>query len=129
VRLYAVVADGAIATQRCAAHQRCTIAVALARADHRFARQQLVTAHGPHLLSLQSDDRGDLVLVWANDRNILYAATRAAGALRLSAPHRLSHQSVNPGTVIAAYGPRNEAIVAWSRHGRTLAAVYSQTRT
>lgn len=85
----------------------------------------MITANGRQLLKLQSDDRGDLLLVWSNERGVLYAATRAVGARRLSTAHRLSESGVNPGTVAAAFGPRREAIVAWSQSGRTLASVYS----
>lgn len=125
VRLSGLVADGAVAVRRCAAHRRCTISVALARPDREFTHPQAITANGRQLLELQSDDHGDLLLVWSNERGVLYAATRAFGARRLSAPHRLSESGVNPGTVAAAFGPRGEAIVAWSQSGRTIASVYS----
>ncbi len=125
VRLSGLVADGAVAVQRCAAHRRCTIAVALVRADRQFSQPQAITAHGHRLLELKSDDHGDLLLVWSNDRGVLYAATKASGARTVSTPHRLSGSGVNPGTVTAAFGPHREAIVAWSRSGHTIASAYS----
>ncbi len=99
--------------------------MALARADRQFSQPQAITANGHRLLELKSDDHGDLLLVWSNDRGVLYAATKASGARRLSIPHRLSGSGVNPGTVTAAFGPHGEAIVAWSRSGPTIASVYS----
>lgn len=120
-----LVADGAVGVQQCAAHRRCTIAVALARADRQFTRPQQIPANGGRLLALQSDDRGDLLVVWSTNRNVLYAATRASGGRRLSAPHRLSKPGAHPGAVTAAFGPRGEAIVAWSQSGRTIASVYA----
>jgi hypothetical protein len=87
-----------------------------------------VTSNGRGLVTLQSDGRGDLLLVWSNYRGTLYAATKAASARRFSAPRRLSSAGVNPATATAAFGPEGEAIVAWSQSGRTSAAVYSLSR-
>ena len=128
VRLDATVADRAVAVRRCARHQRCTIAVAVARAGGGFAPLQRVTARGRRLVTLQSDGRGDLLVVWSNYRGILFAVTKAASARRFSVPHRLSGPGVNPATATAAFGPDGEAIVAWSQSGRTSAAVFSLTR-
>ena len=129
VRLDAVVADRAVAVWRCARHRRCTIGVALARArGGGFAPLQQVTARGRHLLKLQGDGRGDVLVVWSNYRGTVYAATKGASARRFSAPRRLSGPGVNPATATAAFGPHGEAIVAWSQSGRTSAAVYSLTR-
>ena len=121
-RLSGRVAGGAVAVQSCRRRQRCAIAVTLAKRDGGFARPDQVTAHGRHLLALVDDDRGDLMVVWSDDRGILLAATRGASAPRFSAPHRLSRPGANGAT--AAYGPRCEAVVAWSRAAHTIAAVW-----
>jgi len=145
VRLDAAVADRAVAVRRCARGRRCTIGVAVARGRsggrgpgrgrgrergrgrgrEGFAPLQRVTSGGRGLVTLQSDGRGDLIVVWSNYRGTLYAATRAASARRFSAPHRLSGAGVNPASATAAFGPDGEAVVAWSQSGQTMAAVYS----
>lgn len=127
VRLSGLVGDRAVAVQQCAAHRRCTISVALADRGGRFGARAPITTDGRRP-QLQSDSRGDLLLVWTNHRGIVYAATRIARAPHLGPPHQLSGPGVNASTVTSAYGPSGEAIVAWSLHsGRTIAAVYDQT--
>ncbi|MDQ2760607.1 MAG: hypothetical protein M3Y17_09320 [Actinomycetota bacterium] len=135
VRLTGLGTASAVAVQRCAAHRRCTIGVALADRSRRFGQLQPITADGRLPFTavgrgadLQSDSRDDLLLIWTNHRGIVYAATRSTRAHRFGPPHRLSGPGVNANTVTSAYGPRGEAIVAWSLHsGKTMAAVYDQT--
>jgi hypothetical protein len=124
-RLSGLVADGAVVVQSCRQQERCTIAATLAQRDGGFAPPELVTASGRHLLALESDGCGDLVLVWSDDRGVLRAATRAASARRFSAPHDLSGPGA--GGVTAAYGPLGEAIIAWSHAGHTIATVWRST--
>lgn len=124
-QLDGLVADGAVAVKRCAPRQQCTIAVALARADGGgFLPSRQITKSGRRLLSLQSDGRGDLLLVYGTYRGELYAVTEVASARRFGAPHRLSGPGVTASSVTSAFGPRGEAIVAWSQRRRTIASVY-----
>jgi hypothetical protein len=128
VGLDAIVADRAVAVQRCARHRRCTIAVAVARRGGGFGPLQRLTTNGRRLVALQADGRGDLLVAWSNYRGVLYAAIKAVSARRLGPPHRLSGMGVNPATATAAFGPDGEAVVAWSQSGETSAAVYSLRR-
>jgi hypothetical protein len=127
VNLTGLMAYDAIAVQRCVRHHPCTIAAAVARRNSRFARLQPISTDG-RLLQLQGDRHGDELLVFGGPHGVLYAATRLQHAPRFSAPRRLSPPGVNPSTVTSAFGPRGEAIVAWSQNGQTMAAVYDVPR-
>ena len=123
VNVTGLVADDAVAVQRCRPHQRCTIGVALADRDGRFAPLQAITGDG-RLAQLQDDGHGDLLLVYTSHRRVVYAVTKTARAHHVSAPRQLSRPGVEPGSVSSAFGPRGEAIVAWSDSGQTMSAVY-----
>jgi hypothetical protein len=144
VQLSGLVGDGDVVVERSGPGRRFSIGVALAGGHGRFGRPQQITADG-QLQILDSDARGDQMIVWTTRRRGLYAATRRAGAPHFGVPHRLAASGVRfspfvsaPDCVTAtargcddaaeasaAFGPRREAILAWSlRTGATYAAVF-----
>ena len=104
----------------------CPIEVSSADRHGRFhAPVQL--ASGKSIDAFVHDARGDQLLVWTRSSSAaagLYAAVRAAGSTRFSAPRLLGTPPVNPSDVNAGVGPRGEAIVTWSTAaGKVLADV------
>jgi hypothetical protein len=121
--LSALTADRGVAVSRCVAHRGCSFTATTARPGGGF-RSAHRLGRGTTLISLSGDDHGDLLAVWTDGHDHLYAATASAATGRWSADHALSAGAVNPADVSAAYGPRGRAVVAWSVANRTYAASY-----
>ena len=121
--LSALSADRGVAISRCAG-AGCTFSASTAESGGRF-RAAHTLGRGRQLISLTGDGHGDLLAVWADAGDHLYAATASAATGRWSPAHRLSAAAVSPVTVTAAYGPRKRAIVAWSVGNRTYAAGFT----
>ena len=144
VQLSGLVGDGDVAVERSGPGRRFSIGVALVGHHSRFGRLRPITTDG-QLQMFDGDSRGDQMIVWTTRHRGLYAATRRAGARRFGVPHRLVASGVrfsafvsapdcltataqgcdNAAEASAGFGPRGEAILAWSlRTGATYAAVY-----
>ncbi len=144
MQLSGLVGNGDVAVERSGPGRRFSIGVALAGRHSRFGRLQPITPDG-QLQIFDGDARGDQRIVWTTRHRGLDAATRRAGAPRFGAPHRLAASGVrfspfvsapdcltataqgcdNAAEASAAFGPRREAILAWSlRTGAAYAAVY-----
>jgi hypothetical protein len=121
--LTAFTADRAVAVSRCRSGS-CGLYAFTAKPGGGF-RPAHVLGNASKLITLKGDDHGDLIAVWADAHDHIYAATASAASGRWSTAHRLSSQPVSPSTVTVAYGPHGRAIVAWSTASRTYAAGYS----
>jgi hypothetical protein len=124
VYVSAMLADGAIAIERCVRKRPCTLSASVVSNDGRFSKPHVI-ATGVQEQGFVGDDHGDLLLLYSRG-SALYARVRNAGASSFAPAVRLSSTAESPNlisTVTAAYGPDNEAIVTWSRQGHTSAAV------
>lgn len=121
-KLSGIVADGAVAWQRCAKGRPCTVSAALA-AGSGFGPPRTVTRNASELVGLYGDQRGDLMLVWVDKRGAVYAALRPASARGFGRSRRVAGPGVSRKTVTGAVGPGGHDIVAWSGHGKTSAVI------
>ncbi len=123
------VADHGVAFLRCARGRPCTLSVSVAGRRGRFGVPQMI-ARGATPEQFLGDGRGDLLLVYRDHHDAIYAVSRPASSHHFSAPVRLAPPGTDTGTatdtttVTGAFGPDREAIVAWSHAGKTYAAVY-----
>jgi hypothetical protein len=86
--------------------------VAFGNAQGRFTRPQTLGTASP-FPTMAGDARGDLIIAW-NHRGSVLAATCHAKARTCGPATVLSTTAASSGPVVA-FGPRGEAIVAWSQ--------------
>jgi hypothetical protein len=97
----------------------CPIEVSTANKRGRFQKPvQLATAGS--IDAFAHDGRGDQLLVWSRLSPTtgdiaadVYASARVAGSNRFSPPRLVSSGPVDPSSVTAQIGPRNEGIITW----------------
>jgi hypothetical protein len=120
---YVDVGDGGLIVEECsrASSSDCTLLASSRTRSGRFGAPQTIAKHAQARIFV-SDDHRDLLLVYTQGKTT-HATVRRSGASRFDRAIDVPVSSANQG-ITAAYGPDDEAAVAWSTAHRTTVEIY-----